>query len=59
MYRYIKSLCCVTGSNIVSQVNYISKINKHTPKEIRCVIIRGSVGGGNWIKAVSPRDVHN
>ena len=42
----------MTGSNIVSQVNYISKINKHTPKEIRCVIIRGSVGGGNWIKAV-------
>ena len=52
MYRNIKSLCCATGSNIVSQINYTSKINKHTPKEIRCVIMRGSVGRGNWMKAV-------
>ena len=36
----------------MSQINYTSKINKHTPKEIRCVIIRGSVGRGNWMKAV-------
>ena len=52
MYRNIKSLYCATGSNIVSQVNYTSKINKHIPKEIRCVIIRGTEGRGDGMKAV-------
>ena len=28
MYRNIKSLCCVTGSNIVLWVSYTSKRNK-------------------------------
>ena len=28
MYRNIKPLCCVTGTNIVLQVTYTSKTNK-------------------------------
>ena len=33
MYRNSKSLCCVTGTNIVLQVNYTSKTNKQTNKQ--------------------------
>ena len=44
MYRNIDSLCCVPGTDIVSQVNYTSKRNKLTEKEIGFVVTRG--GGG-------------
>ena len=44
MYRNIESLCCVTVTNIVWQVNYTSKTNRQTnqpmEKEIRFVVTR-------------------
>ena len=52
MYRNVKSLCCVPGTNIVLQVDYISKPNKLTGKEIRFVVTRDGSGGWNWMKAV-------
>ena len=39
MYRKIKSLCCVPGTNNVLQVNYTSKTNKQK-KNIRFVVTR-------------------
>ena len=30
MYRSIKPLCCITGTNIVLKVNYTLKTNKQT-----------------------------
>jgi len=41
MYRNIKSLCCVTGTNIVLKVVYTSKTNKFIEKEIIFMITRG------------------
>ena len=38
MYSSIKSLCCVTGTNAVLQVNYTWKANKLIEKEVRFVI---------------------
>ena len=57
MYRSNKSLCYITGANIVFQINYFSKTNQPTnrlrKKEIRFMIIRG-LGGGmkNGMKAI-------
>ena len=45
MHRNSKSLCCVTGSNIVLQVNYTAKVNKLIDKEIRIVVTRGGGSG--------------
>ena len=44
MYRNIKSLCRVTGTNSVSKVNCASKTNKPLEKEIRSVVTRGEGG---------------
>ena len=43
MYRNVESLCCVTETDIVLQVNYTSKIYQQTnsEKEIRFVVNRG------------------
>ena len=40
MYRTIKSLYQVPGSNIVVQVNHSSKTNEFIEKDIRCVVTR-------------------
>ena len=46
-------LCCIPGTNIVSQVNYTSKPNKLIDKEIRFVVSRGrGVGRKDWMKTV-------
>ena len=53
VYRNIESLCCVTGTTIVLQVNYTSKTNKLIEKEIRFVVpVGGGRREGNLIKAV-------
>lgn len=41
MYGNTGSLCCVTGTNIVLWVNYISKTNHLPEKEIRSGMNRG------------------
>ena len=43
MYRNVKSLCCVTETDVVLQVNYTSKTYEQTnsEKEIRFVVTRG------------------
>ena len=54
MYRNIKPLCCVTGTNIVSQVDYTSKANKQTHRK-RDQICRSEAGGRgrrNWVKTI-------
>ena len=33
MYRNVKSLCCITGTNTGMQVNYTSKINEQTHRK--------------------------
>lgn len=42
MYRNIKPVCCVTETNIVLEVSYIS--TKFMEKEIRFVVARGGAG---------------
>ena len=62
MYRNIRSLCHIPGTNIVLYINYISKTNKQTNKQTHrkrdqicgyqsCA---GLGGGrkGDWIKVV-------
>ena len=39
--KCIKPLCCVTGTNILFQVNYTSETNKLMEKENRLVVGRG------------------
>ena len=47
MYRNIKSLCYIPGTNIVLQVNYISKTNKLVEKRDQiCGHQRGGLGEG-------------
>ena len=46
MYRNIKSLCCVTRTKIVLQINYTLKANKRIHrKEIKFVAPRGREEG--------------
>ena len=53
-YRNTKSLCHVTGTNIMWYISYTSKqTNKFIEKEIRFVVTRGRRRGkGNWMKVV-------
>ena len=46
MYRNIKLLYCVLGTNTVLWVNYPSKTNKLIEKEIRFMVTRGGSEGG-------------
>ena len=46
MYKNTKSLCCVTGTNILLQVNYASKMNKLIERDQICGYLRGGVGEG-------------
>ncbi len=48
MYRNTKSLCCVTGTNIVLKVNYTSKTQKHTHREELRLVVTRAGGGWGW-----------
>ena len=54
MYRYIKSLYCVTGTNICCRSIILQKqANEFIEKEIRFMVTRDSEWGRrNWMKAV-------
>ena len=55
-YSNIELLCCVPGTNIVSQVNYTSKLNSKTnsqKKRLDLWLPEAEVGErGNWMKVV-------
>jgi len=55
MYRNVESLCCVTETDIVLQVNYTSKIYEQTnsEKEIRFVVTRGRGVGQKELDVVN------
>ena len=54
MYRNIQSPCCVTGTNTVLQVNYISKKQTNSQKKRSDLWSLEAEGGvrGNWMKAL-------
>ena len=52
-YRNIKSLCCVTGTDIVLTVDKLHfKSKQLIEKESRFVVLTGSEWRGNWMKVV-------
>ena len=48
MYRNIKSLCCIQGTNIVLLVNYTSKTNKLIDKSLWLPEAAGGERGIGW-----------
>ena len=49
MYRNTKSLCWVTGTNIVLKVNYTSKTQTHTHREELRLVVTRAGGGWGWV----------